>query len=479
MKDWRSSKGNPNRRARRTELVAITLFLFLASSAAASSTTQLLLGRDQRPPAGDYRGVVELTIDPGIENARVSVTLDGQVLADALRAPYKMVIDFGPSPVEHRIAIKAWNPADKRRVQWHDTVNNGLQSLTVRIHPVDVATRAFEAVVTAPREDPIEHVELWNNGSRVAVATEPPYRFTVPLENFRSGMLQMTARTKSGEEAADFWSPAGQVHVESVDVRTVPILVSVVDGSGQAHNDVDRSLFRILDNDAEGKILEFGKAFDQPISIALLVDSSASMTYELQHATRAAQSFVEKIIKPGDRCAVFAVQDVPRRVQELTSDRALVTKSLKTMTPGGRTSLYDAITSAVRELKDEKTRRAIVILTDGGDTSSMSTFDELDKTATEAGIPIYVIAYESGEPAEKHDLDRMNYLAGQTGGFVVTASKQSLPARYAAIERDLRSQYAIVYQVTDFARHKEWRKVRVTLKSASLNARTIHGYFAP
>jgi Ca-activated chloride channel family protein len=274
-------------------------------------------------------------------------------------------------------------------------------------------------------------------------------------------------------------SAGGDVHVETVDVRTVPIFVSVVDGNGQARNDVDRSLFRILDNDAEGKILEFGKAFDQPISIALLVDSSASMTYELTNATHAAQSFVEKVIKPGDRCAVFAIRDVPRRVQELTSDRTLVKKALGSITPGGRTALFDAVTSAVRELKEEKTRRAIVILTDGGDTSSMITFDELDKSVTAAGIPIYVIAYDSGEPTDAHELDRMTYLSAQTGGFVVTASKQNLPARYDAIERDLRAQYAIVYQITDFARHKEWRKVRVTLKSASLNARTIRGYFAP
>src|SRR5207253_11412418 len=132
------------------------------------------------------------------------------------------------------------------------------------------------------------------------------------------------------------------------------------------------------DNDTEGKILEFGKAFDQPISIALLLDSSASMTYELKNATTAARAFVERMLKPNDRCTVFAIRDVPRRLQELTADKTLVEKAIDSMRPQGQTALYDSISSAIRELRDEKNRRAIVVLTDGGDTASMASFDEID-----------------------------------------------------------------------------------------------------
>jgi Ca-activated chloride channel family protein len=366
-----------------------------------------------------------------------------------------------------------------KRVQWQETVNRGLLPLTVKVNAIDPANRVFEARATAPEDDPIAAVEFWDNGALLTSIAAPPYRYTIPADRFRDGFVQVTAKTKSGLEAADFWSTAGDVHVEQVDVRTVPIFVSVVDGKGQTRTDIDRSLFRILDNDAEGKILEFGKAFDQPISIALLLDSSASMTYELKNATAAAHAFVERMLKPNDRCTVFAIRDVPRRLQELTADKALVEKAIDAMRPQGQTALYDSISSSIRELRDEKNRRAIVILTDGGDTASISTFDEIDKLATEAGIPIYFIAYDNGDPADVHDLDRMNYLAGQTGGFVVTASQRNLQAKYTEIEKDLRAQYAILYQVTDFARRNQWRKVKVTLKSPQLNARTIRGYFAP
>jgi Ca-activated chloride channel family protein len=165
---------------------------------------------------------------------------------------------------------------------------------------------------------------------------------------------------------------------------------------------------------------------------------------------------------------------------ELTTDRAAIQKVVKSMQASGRTALYDAIAGAERELRDEKNRRAIVILTDGGDTSSIASFDEIDRMTKESGIPIYVIAYDSGvNDDQPQDLNRLEYLAAQTGGFLVTASAQNLQARYADIEKDLRAQYAITYQITDLARHNQWRKVHVMLKSPQLTARTIRGYFAP
>ena len=130
-------------------------------------------------------------------------------------------------------------------------------------------------------------------------------------------------------------------------------------------------------------------------------------------------------------------------------------------------------------MKDEKNRRAIVVLTDGGDNTSVMSFDEIDRITKESGIPIYFIAYDSGEPTEVQDVDRLAYLAAETGGFLVTASEKNLSAKYGDIERDLRAQYAILYKVVDYAKHNQWRKVRVVLNSPRLTARTINGYFAP
>jgi len=464
--------------SRSTLLLLETLtFALLFAASANAAPIQLIVGRDSAP-ASNVKGIIDLTIVPDFDDARVTVTVDGQKIVEGLRSPWHVPVDFGLLPVEHRIVVTALG-TDRKRVQWQTTINKGRQTLGVKIEPVDAANRIFEAHVTAPDEDPVTSVSVWDDGKAVASADAPPYRFTVPAEHYLQQTVQVTAHTKSGDEAADFWSAAGGKS-ESLEVRTVPLFVSVVDNKGTARDDVDQALFKVIDNGTEGRILQMGKAFDQPISIALLLDASNSMTAEMPQATRAAVNFVERTLKPGDRCAVFSVRSSPRREVELTADRASVEKVIKGIKPGGRTALYDAVASAERELRDEKNRRAIVILTDGGDTSSIASFDEIDRLTKEAGVPIYVITYDSGVNEDvTQDMNRLQYLAGETGGFLVTASAQNLQARYTEIEKDLRAQYAITYQITDLTRHNQWRKVHVMLKSPQLTARTIRGYFAP
>ena len=429
---------------------------------------------DQSLHAGEYTGVIDLTIDPGVEGAKVNVTVDGQKVATNLLAPYHLNVDFGPTPLQHKISITAISPKGKR-AQWTETINQGNLPLTVKV--TQVGARTFEVETTSPKEDPIALVQLWDDGQAIASVTAPPYRFKVPDSLLAGGFVQVTAKTESGEEAADFWSAAGSIVGEELQIRTIPIFVSVVDRNGNTLDDVDRSQFRIIDNESEGKIVEFGKAFDQPISIALLLDASASMTHSMKHVSKAAADFVEKALKEGDRCSVTAIQDVPRRKQPLTADREGIAKAVTGIVPDGRTALYDAVVSAIRELREEKNRRAMVILTDGSDTGSNYSYDDAQKLAREAGIPIYFIAYEGS--GETRDLERLRFLAGETGGFVATATHQNLMAKYEAIEKDLRAQFAIKYQVSDFGKSNQYRRVRVMLDSPTMTARTIKGYFTP
>ena len=456
--------------------LAALIALLLLGNPANAAATQLLLSRGGAIPQLEYKGVVDLTVSPGFDSAKVAITVDGQKIADNLRSPYRVVVDFGPSAVEHKIAITAQG-AGGRKAHWIETINRGHLPLAVKVKPVDLATRTFEIVATAPGDDPIEAVQLWDDGKVFATTTESPWRVQVPEASMAMGFVQVTAKSKSGEEVADFWSSAGEVHSDNIQVRTVPIFVSVVDANGITRDDVDRSLFRILDNAAEAKIVEFGKAFDQPISIALLLDASSSMIEAMPKVAKAANEFVQKTLRTGDRCSVTAIQDVPRRRQTLTDDTSAVQRAVNDLQPRGQTALYDSVASAIRELKDEKRRRAIVLLTDGADTSSIASSEEIDEMLRESGIPLYVIAYETGTTGV--DLDRMKYLSAQTGGFVAVATQQNLMAKYGEIEKDLRAQFAITYQVTDYSKPNEWRRVRVQLNSPKLTARTIGGYFTP
>lgn len=465
-----------SRGALRSALVTVTL---LTLALPIFANTQLVLERGRPTGSGEYSGVVDLAIIPGFDGAKVRVLVDGQTVADNLLSPYHLKVDFGPAALQHKITVIAQSPKG-RRVQWSQTINHGMLPLGLHVKPVDLGTGLFRVDTTAPKHDPIAVVELWNDGVAVASDREAPYEFQVPQEVISSGFVQVTARTQSGEEAADFWTAAGNVLGRELRIRTVPIFVSVVDRNGDTRDDVERSQFRIIDGEAEAEIIEFGKAFDQPISIALLVDASASMTQSMQHAAKAASEFVKHALKEGDRASVTAIQDVPRRRVSLTTDHAEIAAALEGIQPQGKTALYDAVASAIRELRDEKNRRAIVALTDGGDTASNWSYAEMQQLAREAGIPLYVIAYSGSMDTDpERDIDRLRYVASQTGGFVATATQQNLMARYRAIEKDLRAQFAITYQVSDFGKSNEWRPVRVVVDSPKLTARTIQGYFTP
>jgi Ca-activated chloride channel family protein len=460
-----------------TDARFLTFLIVLLLPTSAFANQQLLLSRAQAPEKTDYKGLVDFAIDPGFDAAKVSITVDGENVL-ALHAPYRATVDLGQRVIQHKITITAWTQ-EKKRAQWTETINRGHMPLTVKVHATDAAKGEFDVDTTAPDDDPISAVELWDNGNMVAKLDQAPYHLTVPPATLATGFVQVTARTKSGEEAADFWSSAGNVNVDNVDVRTVPLFVSVVDRNGTTHDDVDRALFKIIDGGTEGKILQFSKAFDQPISIALLIDSSASMAYTMNDVSKAAHAFVDQTLKTGDRCSVYAVRDVPRVMQPLTDDKPAIGKALNQIVANGQTALYDAVDTAIRDLKNEKNRRAVVILTDGGDNDSLDSWDDVERNAREAGIPLYFLAYESLDPTAARDFDRMTFLASETGGFVARATPETQMAKYTDIEKDLRAQFAITYQVTSFAKHNEWRTVRVLLSSPKLTARTIGGYFAP
>jgi Ca-activated chloride channel family protein len=463
----------------RRQIPTLFLSLALALSPAADSraANQLLLARGGSNVEGTWTGVVDLVIDPGFEHARVNVTVDGHRVAQGLTSPHRVVVDFGPEPIQHRITITATG-ANGRRSQWTETINEGILPFGIQVKAVNPGAGQFEVTATAPPRDPIAAVELWHDGELIDSRMQAPYRFDVPPHVVGSGLVQFSARSKSGEEVADFWSSTGTVLARELQIRTVPIFVSVVDRDGNTHDDIDRSKFRILDNDTEATIVKFGKAFDQPISIALVLDASASMTYSLEKASKAAAEFVEHALKEGDRCSVTAIQDVPRRRQPLTEDREAISAALAELQPSGATALYDAVEAAIRELGGEKRRRAIVVLSDGSDTASLATFKEIEKRSQQAAIPIYFIAY-AGADDDGRTLDRLRYLAAQTGGFVATATKDNLADKYGEIEKDLRAQFAITYQISDFGKSNEWRQVRVVIDSPSLSARTIKGYFTP
>jgi Ca-activated chloride channel homolog len=224
------------------------------------------------------------------------------------------------------------------------------------------------------------------------------------------------------------------------------------------------------------------------MALALLIDSSASMEEALPVAQEAAAGFVRQLA-PAD---VATVIDFDSRVQVLapfTNDKAALDAAVHNTVAGGSTSMYNAVYIALRELgkirlDDEQEglrRRAIVLLSDGEDTSSLVTFDEVLDVALRADSVIYTIGLGIDATAARRAADPsfvLTRLAQQTGGraFFPGLAKD-LTGVYADIRNELSSQYLIAY-VSSNERTGRWRNVNVRVNRPGLSVRTRQGYFA-
>src|SRR5436305_5146532 len=159
-------------RSPRTNAWLLTFLVILLPSAALANQ-QLVLSRTRAPENAEYKGLVDFAVDPGFDAAKVSITVDGENVL-ALHSPYRVTVDLGQSVIQHKITVTAWTK-EKKRAQWSETINRGHMPLTVKLHATDAAKGEFNVATTAPDDDPISVIELWDNGNVVAKLDQPPY----------------------------------------------------------------------------------------------------------------------------------------------------------------------------------------------------------------------------------------------------------------------------------------------------------------
>jgi Ca-activated chloride channel family protein len=270
-------------------------------------------------------------------------------------------------------------------------------------------------------------------------------------------------------------------------VDVVLLNVTVTDGAKRYVTDLDLDDFTVLEEGRRQTITFFRKA-DVRLALALLIDSSASMEEAMPIAQGAAAGFVRQL-GPAD---VATVIDFDSRVQVLapfTNDKAALDTAVHNTVSGGATSMYNAVYIALRELgkirlDDEQEvprRRAIVLLSDGEDTSSLVSFDEVLDVAQRSDSVIYSIGLGIDASAARRAADPsfvLTRLAQQTGGrvFFPTLAKD-LAGVYTDIRNELSSQYLLAY-VSSNERTGRWRNVNVRVNRPGLSVRTKQGYFA-
>ena len=305
-------------------------------------------------------------------------------------------------------------------------------------------------------------------------------------------------------------APTGDEDGEILKIETnlVTIPVSVFDRSGLYIPNLRRTDFKVFDNGAEQEIAYFGTS-DKPFSVILLIDTSPSTAYKIEEIQRAAIAFVDQL-EPQDSVTVIEFNQSIRVLTEATNDRAAIYKAIRRTDFGGGTSLYDAVDfSLQKRLSKIEGRKAIVLFTDGVDTTSRKArYETTVNDAEEADaliFPIYFNTYFSnnggtgsapnvnggiiftgrrntgnGTSSEEYAIGRkyLEDLADATGGrvFRPEATPGGLTAAFEGIAEELRRQYNIGFYPSAEGQAGQKRQIKVRVNRPQLVVRSRESY---
>ena len=292
-----------------------------------------------------------------------------------------------------------------------------------------------------------------------------------------------------------------------VDVSVVNILCSVHNKANGLIGNLEKKDFQIFEDGKEQQIKYFTRETDLPLTIGLLVDTSASQERLLDIEKRAAYQFFAKVLRPKDLAFLIQFGAEAELLQDDTNSPRLLEEGLNQLRPsvpvGGLhpgpvptqqnmagTILFDAVYLAANEkLKSEVGRKAIVLITDGVDTGSKTTKEKAIEAAQKSDAIIYSIDYEDpsaygggwgvirlGGGQGEGDLRRMS---SETGGRVFKVDrKNSLDDIFRQLQEEMRSQYSIGYVPTNPAKDGSFRKIDIRVDNKEYKVQARRGYYA-
>ena len=278
-----------------------------------------------------------------------------------------------------------------------------------------------------------------------------------------------------------------QIFRAAVDV--VSLNVTVVDTENHYVTDLGQSDFSVFEDGAKQELIFFNR-ISLPIALSLLIDTSASMENRLQIAQDAAVGFARKL-RPQDLAQVVDFDSRVEITQNFTNNVGDLERAIRTTVAGGSTSLHNALYISLKELakikaksEDDIRRRAIIVLSDGEDTSSLVTYEEVLELAKRSETALYTIGLQPREaPASKGFREAefvLRQLAQETGGRAFFIQRvEDLKDVYGTIANELSSQYTIGYASKNGRRDGGWRRVVVQVARSGAIARTKRGYYAP
>jgi len=338
-------------------------------------------------------------------------------------------------------------------------------------------------------DEPVERVEFFLNGRRFATATQPPYSVWVDVgeENLQRHFTVIAIGSSGTRVGAAVSTPVVEIDL----VVDAPLQQLYVTASREDRPvlDLGRTDFQVFDNGVEQEIVTFEHG-NVPMTIAMLVDVSESMRGEqLQVALDAARGFLSRLT-PLDEALVMTFSDRTHRVTTSSSEIGGLAAALENLQSGGGTSLNDNLYLALRLLDRRQGRPVIIVLSDGADTLSFLTMEEVLWKAHRSNAVIYRIhLHPSGirsvplatswRSTESHadEVGGLEAAVADSGGRVTALARLGeLEQALDDVLQELRQQYVVGYYPTALKGDGTWRPVRVEVSAPGIDIRTRAGY---
>jgi VWFA-related protein len=287
-------------------------------------------------------------------------------------------------------------------------------------------------------------------------------------------------------------TPEPEAEVIRVETDLVNSLFTATDKDRHFITSLRANDIAIFENDVPQTISLFERETDRPLSLALLIDTSDSQRGVLNEEKNAARAFVDSVIRPAkDRAAILSFTGVPKIEQDPTNDLASLHRGIarvkieisreneqriangddplpKEQDPSGYTGIWDAMWTTIEDILSKTpdgNRRAIVLLSDGDDTSSTIKKQDVIDFAVKSDVAIYSIGFRDRDFQEgKLDTGALRKISDRTGGRAFFPTQpDELQASFAQIDQELRSQYLIGYSPTNKNRDGSYRRTRIEI----------------
>lgn len=262
----------------------------------------------------------------------------------------------------------------------------------------------------------------------------------------------------------------GEIRVQT---NLVNVITSVLGPDGHPLLDLPKDSFQILEEGVPQEISRFEAETSQPLDLAVMLDTSLSTTRELKFEAETAAHFIHQVVRPTDRVAVFEFSDAVTQLSTFSADVDYLEAATRRMSAGAGTVLYDALVLGSRALErlPRDRRRVIVVVTDAGETTSTSKFEDARRSAIASGALLYSIVVrpvpnESGRnTAGEHALITITDSTG--GALFYLDDFGQLQGLFNQIDRELRTQYLLSYYPNPTPPPNAFRHIELRVKGGT------------